>query len=134
MAKKQVQQAPENIEAVTKTEAFIDKYKKHIVYGICAIIVIAAAIINVGRRCTSCQSDLFAEAVIGHSGHDGRDFTSGNAAVGRVGSLVVTSGEDPSPVQHVDRTGVWIARFHIRDGVISHVVDAFQCLRRKSRF
>ena len=30
MAKKQVQQAPENIEAVTKTEAFIEKYKKHI--------------------------------------------------------------------------------------------------------
>jgi tetratricopeptide (TPR) repeat protein len=46
MAKKQVQQAPENIEAVTKTEAFIDKYKKHIVYGVCAIIVVAAAIIG----------------------------------------------------------------------------------------
>ncbi len=46
MAKNQQKNvAPENIEAVTKTEAFIDKYKKHIVYGICAIIVIAAAII-----------------------------------------------------------------------------------------
>ena len=46
MAKKEQQNvAVENIEAVTKTEAFIDKYKKHIVYGICAIIVIAAAII-----------------------------------------------------------------------------------------
>ena len=46
MAKKQQKNvAPENIEAVTKTEAFIDKYKKHIVYGICAVIVIAAAII-----------------------------------------------------------------------------------------
>ena len=40
-----MQASRENIEAVTKTEAFIDKYKKHIVYGICAIIVIAAAII-----------------------------------------------------------------------------------------
>ena len=46
MAKKQqMNAAPENIEAVTKTEAFIDKYKKHIVYCVCAIIVIAAAII-----------------------------------------------------------------------------------------
>ena len=44
MAKKQ-QVAVENIEAVTKTEAFIDKYKKSIVYGVCGIIVIAAAII-----------------------------------------------------------------------------------------
>ena len=44
MAKKEQQNvAVENIEAVTKTEAIIDKYKKHIVYGICAIIVIAAA-------------------------------------------------------------------------------------------
>ena len=46
MAKKQQKNAaPENIEAVTKTEAFIDKYKKYIVYGVCAIIVLAAAII-----------------------------------------------------------------------------------------
>ena len=46
MAKNQQKNvAPENIEAVTKTEAFIDKYKKHIVYGICCIIVVAAAII-----------------------------------------------------------------------------------------
>lgn len=45
MAKKQQNAAVENIEAVTKTEAFIDKYKKHIVYCICGIIVIAAAII-----------------------------------------------------------------------------------------
>ncbi len=46
MAKNQQKNAaPENIEAVTKTEAFIDKYKKHIVYGICAVIIIAAAII-----------------------------------------------------------------------------------------
>lgn len=46
MAKKQQKNAaPENIEAVTKTEAFIDKYKKYIVYGVCAIIVLAAIII-----------------------------------------------------------------------------------------
>lgn len=46
MAKKQNKNAaPENIEVVTKTEAFVDKYKKQIVYGICAIIVLAAAII-----------------------------------------------------------------------------------------
>ena len=46
MAKKQNKNvAPENIEVVTKIEAFVDKYKKHIVYGICAIVVLAAAII-----------------------------------------------------------------------------------------
>lgn len=46
MAKKQqTNVAPENIEAVTRTEAFIDKYKKHIVYGVCAVVVVAAAII-----------------------------------------------------------------------------------------
>lgn len=46
MAKKQQKNAaPENIEAVTKTEAFIDKYKKYIVYSVCAIIVLAAIII-----------------------------------------------------------------------------------------
>ncbi len=46
MAKKQIKNAaPENIEAVTKTEAFFEKFKKQIIYGICAIIVIAAAII-----------------------------------------------------------------------------------------
>ena len=46
MAKKaQKKVAPENIEAVTKTEAFIDKYKKHIVYGVCGVIVVAAIII-----------------------------------------------------------------------------------------
>ncbi|MCR4994800.1 MAG: tetratricopeptide repeat protein [Bacteroidales bacterium] len=45
MAKKNEKQAVENIEAVTKTEAFFEKYKKHILYGICAIVVIAAAII-----------------------------------------------------------------------------------------
>lgn len=43
MAKKQTNVAPENIEAVTATEAFIDKYQKHILYGVCAIVVIAAA-------------------------------------------------------------------------------------------
>ena len=43
MAKKQQQAAPQNIEAVTKTEAFFDKYQKQILYGICAIVVIAAA-------------------------------------------------------------------------------------------
>ncbi len=45
MAKQQQNVTSENIEAVTKTEAFIDKYKKHIVYGVCGIIVVAAAII-----------------------------------------------------------------------------------------
>ncbi|MBR1682601.1 MAG: tetratricopeptide repeat protein [Bacteroidaceae bacterium] len=46
MAKKaQKNVAPENIEAVTKTEAFIDKYKKHIVYCVCGVIVVAAIII-----------------------------------------------------------------------------------------
>ena len=43
MAKKQQLEAPQNIEAVTKTEAFFDKYQKQILYGICAIVVIAAA-------------------------------------------------------------------------------------------
>ncbi|MBO4801088.1 MAG: tetratricopeptide repeat protein [Bacteroidaceae bacterium] len=43
MAKKQNQPAVENIEAVTATEAFIEKYQKHILYGIIAIVVIAAA-------------------------------------------------------------------------------------------
>ncbi len=43
--KKNKNAAPENIEVVTKTEAFFDKYKKQIIYGICAIVVIAAAII-----------------------------------------------------------------------------------------
>lgn len=45
MAKKQQNQAPENIEAVSKTEAFIEKNKKAIIYSVCAIILIAAAII-----------------------------------------------------------------------------------------
>ena len=43
MAKKQQQVAPQDIEAVTKTEAFFEKYQKQILYGICAIVVIAAA-------------------------------------------------------------------------------------------
>lgn len=43
MAKKQQLEAPQNIEAITKTEAFFDKYQKQILYGICAIVVIAAA-------------------------------------------------------------------------------------------
>ena len=43
MAKKQNQQAAQDIEAVTKTEAFFDKYQKQIIYGICAIVVVAAA-------------------------------------------------------------------------------------------
>ena len=43
MAKKQPQVAVENIEAVSATEAFIDKYQKHILYGVIAIIVITAA-------------------------------------------------------------------------------------------
>ncbi len=46
MAKNQKQQAPENIEAVSVTEAFIDKYKKEIVYAVVAIFVLAAAIIG----------------------------------------------------------------------------------------
>ncbi len=45
MAKKQNQVAVENIEAVSKTEAFIEKYKKTILYGVVGIIVVAAAII-----------------------------------------------------------------------------------------
>ena len=43
MAKNQPKVATENIEAVTATEAFIDKYQKHILYGVCAIIVLTAA-------------------------------------------------------------------------------------------
>ena len=45
MAKNQAPVAPENIEAVSITEAFFDKYKKQILYGIAAIVIIAAAII-----------------------------------------------------------------------------------------
>ncbi len=45
MAKKQQNVAVENIEAVSKTEAFIENNKKTILYGVCAIVVIAAAII-----------------------------------------------------------------------------------------
>ena len=47
MAKKQRKNvAPENIETVSKTQAFIDKYKKHIVYAVLAIIVLAALVIG----------------------------------------------------------------------------------------
>ena len=41
MAKKQNQAAPQDIEAVTKTEAFFDKYQKQSLYGILAVIVIS---------------------------------------------------------------------------------------------
>lgn len=44
--KKNNNAASENIEAVNVTEAFIDKYKKPIVYGVIAVIVLAAAIIS----------------------------------------------------------------------------------------
>ncbi|MBR1665691.1 MAG: tetratricopeptide repeat protein [Bacteroidaceae bacterium] len=43
MTKQQQQVTPQDIEAVTKTEAFFEKYQKQILYGICAIVVIAAA-------------------------------------------------------------------------------------------
>ena len=43
MAKKQNQPVVENIEAVTATEAFFEKYQKHILYGVLAVVVIAAA-------------------------------------------------------------------------------------------
>lgn len=43
MAKKQNPVAAQDIEAVTKTEAFFDKYQKQILYGICAIVILAAA-------------------------------------------------------------------------------------------
>lgn len=47
MAKNQNKNAaPENIEVVTKTEAFFDKYKREILIAICAIVVIAATIIG----------------------------------------------------------------------------------------
>lgn len=47
MAKKQLKNAaPENIESVSKTQAFIDKYKKVIVIAVVAIIVLAAIIIG----------------------------------------------------------------------------------------
>jgi tetratricopeptide (TPR) repeat protein len=46
MAKNQPTVAPAENEALTMTEAFIDKYKKHIIYGICGIIIVAAAIIS----------------------------------------------------------------------------------------
>lgn len=45
MAKKQKKVAAENIEAVSKTEAFIEKNQKNILYAVLAIIIIAAAII-----------------------------------------------------------------------------------------
>ena len=44
MAKNNQQAAPE-IEQITKTEAFFDKYKKHLIGGVVAIIVIIAGII-----------------------------------------------------------------------------------------
>lgn len=46
MANKNNNVASENIEAVTVTENFIDKYKKHILYGVAAVIIVAAAIIS----------------------------------------------------------------------------------------
>ncbi len=64
MAKKQEKNvAPENIEAVTKTEAFIDKYKKHIVYGVCGIIVVAAAIICYVQFYSKPQAQKASEAL-----------------------------------------------------------------------
>lgn len=45
MANKKKNVASENIEAVTVTEAFIDKYKKPILYTVVGVIVLAAAII-----------------------------------------------------------------------------------------
>ncbi|MCR5181293.1 MAG: tetratricopeptide repeat protein [Bacteroidaceae bacterium] len=42
MAKKQNPVAAQDIEAVTKTEAFFEKYQKQILYCICAVVVIAA--------------------------------------------------------------------------------------------
>ncbi|MCR5820898.1 MAG: tetratricopeptide repeat protein [Bacteroidaceae bacterium] len=46
MAQKQQIAAPAENEALTMTEAFIDKYKKYIIYGTCGILIIAAAIIS----------------------------------------------------------------------------------------
>lgn len=46
MAKKTTTQAPENIEVVNVTEAFIDKYKKEIVAAVIGIFVLAAIIIG----------------------------------------------------------------------------------------
>lgn len=46
MAKKQQPTTPENIEVVSATEAFVDKYKKQIVGGVIAIFVLAACIIG----------------------------------------------------------------------------------------
>ena len=43
MAKKQNQPAAQDIEAVTKTEAFFEKYQKQILSCICAFVVIAGA-------------------------------------------------------------------------------------------
>lgn len=43
MAKKQNQTAAQDIEAVTKTEAFFEKYQKQILYCICTIVLIAGA-------------------------------------------------------------------------------------------
>ena len=39
------EQAPLTIEEVSKTEAFFDKYKKALIYGIVAVIVIIAGVI-----------------------------------------------------------------------------------------
>ena len=43
MAIQQPQAAPENIAAVTATEAFFEKYQKQIITCICAVLVVAAA-------------------------------------------------------------------------------------------
>ncbi|MBQ7443796.1 MAG: tetratricopeptide repeat protein [Bacteroidaceae bacterium] len=46
MAKQQKTAAPENIEVVTATEAFVDKYKKQIVACVVCVFVLAACIIG----------------------------------------------------------------------------------------
>lgn len=46
MAKKNQQKAPENIEVVNATEAFVDKYKKQIVACVVGVFVLAACIIG----------------------------------------------------------------------------------------
>lgn len=46
MANKKKQTVAENIEAVAVTESIIEKYRKHILYGIVGIIVVAAIIIG----------------------------------------------------------------------------------------
>lgn len=63
MAKKQPVVTAENIEAVTKTEAFFDSYKKQIIYGVVAIVVCVAAIVGYTQFISNPRSQKADEAL-----------------------------------------------------------------------